>query len=68
LSVRRGEIVLLDYPYTSGDSKVRPALAVQQDLPLAREAVDAAFSPWQRPIRATEYYWEPRKRAAEPWA
>lgn len=31
MRVRRGEIVLLDYPYTSGGSKVRPALVVQDD-------------------------------------
>ena len=31
MSVRRGEIVLLDFPYTSGGSKVRPALVVQDN-------------------------------------
>lgn len=32
MSVRRGDIVLLDFPYTSGGFKVRPALVVQSDI------------------------------------
>jgi mRNA interferase MazF len=31
MSVRRGEVVLIDYPYTTSGSKVRPALVVQND-------------------------------------
>ena len=31
MTARRGEVVLLDFPYTSGGSKVRPALVVQAD-------------------------------------
>jgi mRNA interferase MazF len=31
MNVRRGEVVLVDFPYAGGGSKVRPALVVQND-------------------------------------
>lgn len=31
MSVSRGDVVLVDYPYTTGGAKVRPALVVQND-------------------------------------
>lgn len=31
MSVRRGDVVLMDYPYTTGGVKTRPALVVQND-------------------------------------
>ena len=31
MSVRRGDVVLVDYPFTTGGGKVRPALVVQND-------------------------------------
>ena len=36
MRVTRGEIVLLDYPFTTGGAKVRPALVVQNDRDNAR--------------------------------
>jgi mRNA interferase MazF len=37
MNVRRGEVVLVDFPYTSGTrSKVRPALVIQNDRDNAR--------------------------------
>ncbi len=35
---RRGEVVLVDYPYSDGGSKIRPALVVQNDRDNARLA------------------------------
>jgi len=32
MSINRGEIVLVDYPFPSGGGKVRPALIVRNDL------------------------------------
>ena len=31
MRVNRGEVVLVDYPFTTGGAKVRPALVVQND-------------------------------------
>lgn len=31
MKVQRGDVVLIDYPYTKGGSKVRPALVVQNN-------------------------------------
>jgi mRNA interferase MazF len=31
MRVKRGEVVLVDYPHTTGGAKVRPALVVQND-------------------------------------
>jgi mRNA interferase MazF len=31
MTVNRGDVVLLDYPFTTGTGKVRPALVVQND-------------------------------------
>jgi len=31
MSIRRGDVVLMDYPYTTGGAKVRPALVIQND-------------------------------------
>jgi mRNA interferase MazF len=31
MTVNRGDIVLVDYPFTTGGAKVRPALVVQND-------------------------------------
>ena len=37
MNVQRGEVVLVDFPYTSGTgSKVRPALVIQNDRDNAR--------------------------------
>ena len=36
MNIRRGEVVLVDYPYTAGGAKVRPALVVQNDRDNAR--------------------------------
>jgi mRNA interferase MazF len=36
MTVNRGDVVLVDYPYTSGGAKVRPALVVQNDRDNAR--------------------------------
>ena len=36
MSVRRGDVVLVDYPFTTGGGKVRPALVVQNDGDNAR--------------------------------
>ena len=31
MTVNRGDIVLVDYPFTTGGAKVRPTLVVQND-------------------------------------
>jgi mRNA interferase MazF len=31
MTVKRGDVVLVDYPFTTGGAKVRPALIVQND-------------------------------------
>src|SRR3954462_105134 len=31
MSVNRGDVVLVDYPFTTGGAKVRPALVIQND-------------------------------------
>jgi hypothetical protein len=31
MTVNRGDVVLVDYPFTTGGAKVRPALVVQND-------------------------------------
>jgi PemK-like, MazF-like toxin of type II toxin-antitoxin system len=31
MTVNRGDIVLVDYPFTAGGAKVRPALVIQND-------------------------------------
>jgi mRNA interferase MazF len=36
MRVNRGEVVLVDYPFTTGGAKVRPALVVQNDRDNAR--------------------------------
>ena len=36
MTVNRGDVVLVDYPYTAGGAKVRPALVVQNDRDNAR--------------------------------
>ena len=36
MRVNRGDVVLVDYPYTTGGAKVRPALVVQNDRDNAR--------------------------------
>jgi mRNA-degrading endonuclease toxin of MazEF toxin-antitoxin module len=36
MSVNRGDVVLVDYPFTTGGAKVRPALVVQNDRDNAR--------------------------------
>ncbi len=36
MTVNRGDIVLVDYPFTTGGAKVRPALVVQNDRDNAR--------------------------------
>jgi mRNA interferase MazF len=36
MRVKRGDIVLVDYPFTTGGAKVRPALVVQNDRDNAR--------------------------------
>ena len=36
MRVNRGDIVLVDYPFTTGGAKVRPALVVQNDRDNAR--------------------------------
>jgi mRNA interferase MazF len=36
MKVRRGEVVLVDFPYAGGGAKVRPALVVQNDRDNAR--------------------------------
>ena len=36
MKVNRGDVVLVDYPFTTGGAKVRPALVVQNDRDNAR--------------------------------
>ena len=36
MTVNRGDVVLVDYPFTTGGAKVRPALVVQNDRDNAR--------------------------------
>ncbi len=36
MRVNRGDVVLVDYPFTTGGAKVRPALVVQNDRDNAR--------------------------------
>ena len=36
MRVNRGDVVLVDYPFTTGGAKVRPALVVQKDRDNAR--------------------------------
>ena len=36
MTVKRGDVVLVDYPFTTGGAKVRPALVVQNDRDNAR--------------------------------
>jgi mRNA-degrading endonuclease toxin of MazEF toxin-antitoxin module len=36
MTVKRGDVVLLDYPFTTGGGKVRPPLVVQNDRDSAR--------------------------------
>ena len=36
MRVNRGDVVLVDYPFTTGGTKVRPALVVQNDRDNAR--------------------------------
>ena len=31
MKVKRGDVVLVDYPFTTGGAKVRPALVVQNE-------------------------------------
>ena len=38
MTVKRGDVVLVDYPFTTGGAKVRPALIVQNDRDNARMA------------------------------
>jgi mRNA interferase MazF len=38
MKVARGDVVLVDYPFTAGGAKVRPALVVQNDRDNARMA------------------------------
>jgi mRNA interferase MazF len=38
VKVTRGDVVLVDYPFTAGGAKVRPALVVQNDRDNARMA------------------------------
>jgi mRNA-degrading endonuclease toxin of MazEF toxin-antitoxin module len=38
MKVTRGDVVLVDYPFTAGGAKVRPALVVQNDRDNARMA------------------------------
>ncbi len=38
MTVKRGDVVLVDYPFTAGGAKVRPALDVQNDRDNARMA------------------------------
>ena len=38
MKVNRGDVVLVDYPFTSGGAKVRLALVVQNDRDNARMA------------------------------
>ncbi len=38
MSVKRGDVVLVDYPFTTGGAKVRPALVVQNDRDNVRMA------------------------------
>jgi mRNA interferase MazF len=38
MKVTRGDVVLVDYPFTAGGAKVRPALVVQNDSDNARMA------------------------------
>jgi mRNA-degrading endonuclease toxin of MazEF toxin-antitoxin module len=36
MRMNRGDVVLVDYPFTTGGAKVRPALVVQNDRDNAR--------------------------------
>jgi mRNA interferase MazF len=38
MTVKRGDVVLVDYPFTTGGAKVRPALIVQNDRDNGRMA------------------------------
>jgi mRNA interferase MazF len=38
MMVKRGDVVLVDYPFTAGGAKVRPAMIVQNDRDNARMA------------------------------
>jgi mRNA interferase MazF len=57
MKVRRGEVVLVDYPYSDGTgSKVRPALVVQSDNLKLRitDTILAAISRSQHRASATQ--------------
>ena len=60
MSVRRGEVVIVDFPYSNQTGrKVRPALVIQADLLNQLQPADtilAAIARWHRSDRtATEY-------------
>jgi mRNA-degrading endonuclease toxin of MazEF toxin-antitoxin module len=48
MNVRRGEVVLVDFPYGGGGSKVRPALVIQND----RDNVRLLNTMWRK-LRAS---------------
>ena len=58
MRVNRGDVVLVDYPFTTGGAKVRPALVVQNDRDNARmtNTIVAQISGnTARVIEATQY-------------
>lgn len=68
MSVRRGDIVWVDWPYSDRTgSKVRPVVVVQEDAynRLLADTVLALISRTQRAVGATEVEIDP---AAEPYS
>jgi mRNA interferase MazF len=57
MSVSRGDIVLVDYPFSDGTgSKVRPALVVQADA-LNRRITDTILASISRPAHRASATW-----------
>jgi len=57
MNVSRGDIVLVDYPFSDGTgSKVRPALVVQADA-LNRRITDTILASISRPAHRASATW-----------
>ena len=64
---RRGEVVLVDYPYSDGGSKIRPALVVQNDRDnarLAKTVIVMITGNLHGPATHRTYWSIPRRRTA----